>query len=251
MTSPMKNKMKVVILAGGLGTRISEYTKTIPKPMIKINKLPILLHIIKIYIKYGYRKFYIAAGYKKNIIENYFKNFSKNGKEFEQTLFKKKCLINILNTGKKSMTGGRLKKVSKFIQKDENFMFTYGDGVSNINLLKLEKFHKKNKKIVTVTAVRPPARFGELTINKKIVTKFLEKPQVSQGWINGGFFVANKKIFSFIKNDQTILEKDPLEILAKKKQLLAFKHFGFWRCMDTKRDKDFLEELSKTKKAKW
>ena len=247
----MKNKMKVVILAGGLGTRISEYTKTIPKPMIKINKLPILLHIIKIYVKYGYRKFYIAAGYKKNIIENYFKNFSKNGKEFEQTLFKKKCLINILNTGKKSMTGGRLKKVSKFIQKDENFMFTYGDGVSNINLLKLEKFHKKNKKIVTVTAVRPPARFGELTINKKIVTKFLEKPQVSQGWINGGFFVANKKIFSFIKNDQTILEKDPLEILAKKKQLLAFKHFGFWRCMDTKRDKDFLEELSKTKKAKW
>ena len=247
----MKNKMKIVILAGGLGTRISEYTKTIPKPMIKINKLPILLHIIKIYVKYGYRKFYIAAGYKKNIIENYFKNFSKNGKEFEQTLFKKKCLINILNTGKKSMTGGRLKKVSKFIQKDENFMFTYGDGVSNINLLKLEKFHKKNKKIVTVTAVRPPARFGELTINKKIVTKFLEKPQVSQGWINGGFFVANKKIFSFIKNDQTILEKDPLEILAKKKQLLAFKHFGFWRCMDTKRDKDFLEELSKTKKAKW
>ncbi len=247
----MKNKMKVVILAGGLGTRISEYTKTIPKPMIKINKLPILLHIIKIYVKYGYRKFYIAAGYKKNIIENYFKNFSKNGKEFEQTLFKKKCLINILNTGKKSMTGGRLKKVSKFIQKDENFMFTYGDGVSNINLLKLEKFHKKNKKIATVTAVRPPARFGELTINKKTVTKFLEKPQVSQGWINGGFFVANKKIFSFIKNDQTILEKDPLEILAKKKQLLAFKHFGFWRCMDTKRDKDFLEELSKTKKAKW
>ena len=247
----MKNKMKIVILAGGLGTRISEYTKTIPKPMIKINKLPILLHIIKIYVKYGYRKFYIAAGYKKNIIENYFKNFSKNGKEFEQTLFKKKCLINILNTGKKSMTGGRLKKVSKFIQKDENFMFTYGDGVSNINLLKLEKFHKKNKKIATVTAVRPPARFGELTINKKTVTKFLEKPQVSQGWINGGFFVANKKIFSFIKNDQTILEKDPLEILAKKKQLLAFKHFGFWRCMDTKRDKDFLEELSKTKKAKW
>ena len=243
--------MKVIILAGGLGTRLSEYTKTIPKPMIKINKLPILLHILKIYVKYGFRTFYIAAGYKKNVIENYFKNFSKNGKEFEQILFKKKCIINILNTGKKSMTGGRLKRVSKYIKKNEDFMFTYGDGLSDINLLQLKKFHKKNKKVVTVTAVRPPARFGELTINKKTVTKFLEKPQVSEGWINGGFFVANKKIFSFIKNDKTILEKEPLEQLAKKRNLLAFKHYGFWRCMDTKRDKDFLEKLSKSKKAKW
>ena len=245
------SSLKVVILAGGFGTRISEYTKTIPKPMIKINKLPILLHIMKIYISYGYTKFYIAAGYKKNIIEKYFKNFSKNGKEFQQILFKKKCSINILNTGKKSMTGGRLKRVSKYIRSNENFMFTYGDGLSNVNLSKLEKFHLKNKRIATVTAVRPPARFGELTINRKIVTKFLEKPQVSKGWINGGFFVANKKIFRFFKNDKTILEKEPLERLAKKKSLIAFKHYGFWRCMDTKRDKDFLEKLSKNKKLEW
>ena len=149
------------------------------------------------------------------------------------------------------MTGGRLKKVSKFIKKNENFMFTYGDGLSDVNLLQLEKFHKRNKKIATITAVRPPARFGELTINKKIVTKFIEKPQVSEGWINGGFFIANEKIFRFIKNDKTILEKQPLEKLSNSKQLLAFKHNGFWRCMDTKRDKDFLEKLSKTRKAKW
>ncbi len=243
--------MKVVILAGGLGTRLSEYTKSVPKPMVKINKLPMLFHIMKIYIKFGHRHFYIAAGYKKKVIENYFKNFSKNGKTFQEKLFKKKCYINILNTGKVSMTGGRLKRISKYIEKNENFMFTYGDGLSNVNLSKLAKFHKKNKKIATVTAVRPPARFGELTINKKIVSKFSEKPQVSEGWINGGFFIANKEIFKFIKNDKTILEKEPLETLAKKKQLLAFKHKGFWRCMDTKRDKDFLDTFLKSKKNKW
>ena len=243
--------MKVVILAGGLGTRLSEYTKSIPKPMVKINKLPILLHIIKIYLKYGHREFYIAAGYKKKIIEKYFKNFKKNGITFKQKLFNKDCFINIIDTGKNSMTGGRLKRVQSFINDNENFMFTYGDGLSNINLAKLEKFHKKNKKIATVTAVRPPARFGELTISNNVVTKFLEKPQVSEGWINGGFFIANKNIFKFIKSDRTILEKDPLEKLSKKKQLLAFKHKGFWRCMDTKRDKDFLEELVKIKKKRW
>ena len=137
--------MKVVILAGGLGTRLSEYTKSIPKPMVKINKLPILLHIIKIYLKYGHREFYIAAGYKKKIIEKYFKNFKKNGIIFKQKLFHKDCFINIIDTGKNSMTGGRLKRVQSFINEDENFMFTYGDGLSNINLAKLEKFHKKNK----------------------------------------------------------------------------------------------------------
>lgn len=240
--------MKVIILAGGLGTRISEYTRTIPKPMIKINKFPILLHIMNIYIKYGHNEFYIAAGYKREVIQNYFKNFVKEGRQFNQILFKKKCKITILETGKGSMTGGRLKKVSKFINNEENFMFTYGDGLSDINLRKLEKFHKIHRKIATVTAVRPPARFGELTILNNRVSKFLEKPQVSQGWINGGFFIANKKIFKFIKGDKTILEKAPLEKLSKKKQLFAYKHFGFWRCMDTKRDKDYLETLPKYKK---
>ncbi len=237
--------MKVVILAGGRGTRISEYTKTIPKPMIRINKKPILIHIMKIYIKYGLTEFIIASGYKKKIIEKYFKGFKKNGNEFKQLLFKKKCTINILNTGINTMTGGRLKRVSKYISNNENFMFTYGDGISSVNLKILKKFHEKNKKIVTVTAVRPPARFGELKIKKHQVVKFKEKPQVTDGWINGGFFVANKKIFDFIKNDQTILEKEPLENLTIKKELCAFKHYGFWRCMDTKRDKDYLETIIK------
>ncbi len=242
--------MKVVILAGGLGTRISEYTNTIPKPMIQIGKLPILLHIMNIYIKFGHYDFFIAAGYKRNIIEKYFQNFQKEGKQFTQVIFKKRCNITILETGKNSMTGGRLKRVSKYIKKNEDFMFTYGDGVSSINLKKLETFHKKHRKIATVTAVRPPARFGELTISNNRVNKFLEKPQVSQGWINGGFFVANKKIFKFIKSDKTILEKDPLEKLSSKKELFAFKHFGFWRCMDTKRDRDYLDTLSKYKRIK-
>ncbi len=237
--------MKVVILAGGRGTRISEYTKTIPKPMIKINKKPILIHIMKIYIKYGFTEFIIASGYKKKIIENYFKGFKKNGVEFNQLLFKKKCSINILNTGSHTMTGGRLKRVSKYISNNDNFMFTYGDGISSVNLKSLKKFHEKNKKIVTVTAVRPPARFGELLIKKNQVIKFKEKPQVTDGWINGGFFVASKKIFDFIKNDQTILEKEPLENLTTSKELCAYKHYGFWRCMDTKRDKDYLESVIK------
>ena len=242
--------MKVVILAGGLGTRISEYTNAIPKPMIQIGKLPILLHVMNIYIKFGHYDFIIAAGYKRKIIEKYFKNFRKEGKQFNQVIFKKNCNITILETGKNSMTGGRLKRVSNFIEKNENFMFTYGDGLSNVNLKKLEIFHKKHKKIATVTAVRPPARFGELTIFNSRVSKFLEKPQVSQGWINGGFFIANKNIFNFIKSDKTILEKDPLEKLSSKKELFAFKHFGFWRCMDTKRDRDYLDSLPKYKKIK-
>lgn len=240
--------MKIIILAGGKGTRISEYTKTIPKPMIKINKKPILLHIINHYTKFGFKDFYIALGYKKNVITKFFKNFKKINKPFNFKIKKKKILITLSDTGENTLTGGRLKRMKKFIKKNENFMFTYGDGVSNVNLKKLFSFHKKNKKIITVTAVRPPARFGEITIRKQRVIKFKEKPQVTEGWINGGFFVANYKFFNFIKGDKTILEKEPLEKATYKKQLYAFMHKGFWKCMDTSRDKKVLEEIYKRNK---
>ena len=240
--------MKIIILAGGKGTRISELTKIIPKPMIKIGKKPILMHIIEHYSKFGKKDFYVALGYKSSVVQNYFKNFKKFDQPFIFLINKKKITITLSFTGKNTLTGGRIKRMKKFINKDENFMFTYGDGVSNVNLRNLEKFHLKNKKIITVTAVRPPARFGEITIKNNRVNTFKEKPQVTEGWINGGFFVANYKFFRFIKGDQTILEKEPLEKAAKQKQLFAFKHKGFWKCMDTLRDKNVLEQIYKKKK---
>ena len=239
--------MKTIILAGGKGTRISEYTKTIPKPMIRINKKPILIHIMEHYLKFGFKDFYLALGYKKEIIINFFKNFKKLNKSFIYFLKGKKVSITLVDTGKNTLTGGRIKRMKKFINLNEDFMFTYGDGVSNINLRKLLLFHKRNKKMITVTAVRPPARFGEITILKNRVKTFKEKPQVQSGWINGGFFVANFNFFKLIKNDRTILEKEPLEKATLKKQLFAFKHHGFWKCMDTNRDKEVLEKIFKKK----
>ena len=231
--------MKVIILAGGLGTRLSEYTKTVPKPMVKIGKFPILIHIMHHYMMYGFNDFYLATGYKSNVIKRYFKNFKKT-----EDVFK----ITILDTGLKTLTGGRLKRVCKFINENENFMFTYGDGISSVNLKNLYNFHKKNKKIITVTAVRPPARFGEIILKNKKVISFKEKPQVTNGWINGGFFVANKKFFNFIKGDNDILEKNPLELMVKKRQLVAFRHEGFWKCMDVKRDREELQKIYKRTK---
>ena len=191
--------MKVFILAGGLGSRISEYTKTIPKPMIKIGKKPILHHIMNIYIKWGYNDFYIATGYKSNVIKKFFKKFKKGNSKSEHILDGKPCTITLLDTGVKTMTGGRLKFMKNYLNKDENFMFTYGDGISSVNLKKLENFHRKKGKLITVTAVRPPARFGELIIKRDLVSSFQEKPQVKNGWINGGFFIANKYFLNFIK----------------------------------------------------
>ena len=228
--------MKVVLLAGGFGTRLSEYTKTIPKPMINVAGKPMIFHIMKQYAKYGFKDFYITLGYKGEIIKNFFnkKFFSWN--------------VNLIETGKNTMTGGRLKRIKKFIGK-ETFMMTYGDGLSNVNLKKLLKFHKKNKKLVTLTAVRPPARFGALQLKGDLVSYFKEKSKIDENWINGGFFVMEPGFFKFLKNDHTILERRPLENIAKKKQLAAFKHEGFWQCMDTKKDKDVLNEiLSKRKK---
>ena len=224
--------MKVVILAGGLGTRMSELTKTIPKPMVKIKNEPILIHIMKHFSKAGFNEFYIALGYKGNVIRNFFK---KN---------KFKWKINLVETGKNTMTGGRLKRLQRYLRTDCFFM-TYGDGISNVNLKKLLKFHKKNKKLATLTAVRPPARFGSIKIKGNLVKVFKEKSKLDEGWINGGFFVFEPNIFEYIKNDKTYLEKEPLENISKKKELLAYKHQGFWQCMDTKRDKDLIEKLLK------
>lgn len=239
--------MKIVILAGGLGTRLTELTKTIPKPMVKIGRYPIIIHIMNHYIKYGFKEFYIATGYKGYVVKRYFKNYRNNGVFFTHRIFNKKCEIAIINTGLKTLTGGRLKRVEKYIT-DEQFLFTYGDGISSVNVKKLIESHIKSKKIVTVTAVRPPARFGELKIVGKKVVSFKEKPQTNQGWINGGFFVAKKSFFKFIVGDQDILEKKPLEKVCRRGQLNAFKHYGFWKCMDTLRDKQAIElELKKKK----
>ena len=224
--------MKVVILAGGLGTRLSEYTKTIPKPMIKVKGKPLIYHIMKTYAKYGFKDFYIALGYKGHAIKNFFKKNSFNWN------------INLIDTGRKTMTGGRLKRLTKHL-KNETFMMTYGDGLSNVNIKKLINFHKKNKKMVTLTAVRPPARFGALKLKGNSITYFKEKSKIDEGWINGGFFVIEPEFLNYIKNDQTFLEKEPLEKVCKKKTLVAFKHDGFWQCVDTKRDLEKLKETLK------
>jgi len=242
--------MKVVILAGGKGSRISEFTRIIPKPMIKIKGVPMLLHIINIYLSQGFNQFYIATGYKSSVIKNYFKKF-KIKKNYYNFFDKKRVEIFFINTGLSTMTGGRLKRLKKYFKKDESFMLTYGDGMANVNLKKLQKFHFNRKKVGTVTAVRPITNYGILDISKNLALSFKEKKQLNVGWINGGYFVFNYKIFNYLKNDKTVLEKMPLETLAKKRQLNAYKHDGFWRCVDTKRDKDYLENSINTNKLPW
>ncbi len=226
--------MKCVILAGGRGTRISELSKDIPKPMIKVLGKPIISRIIMHYYKFGIKEFIIAAGYKQKILENYFKYKKSN-----------RFSVKVINTGLKTMTGGRIKRLKKYLG-NETFLLTYGDGLSNVNIKKLINFHKKNKKIATLTAVRPPARFGAIKIKGNKIKYFKEKSKLDEGWINGGFFVFENKIFNYLKGDQTYLERDPLQIISKKGELHAYKHNGFWQCMDTLRDKEILEkELKK------
>jgi glucose-1-phosphate cytidylyltransferase len=231
--------MKTIILAGGFGTRLSEETYKIPKPMVKVGKYPIIFHIIKIYEYFKINNFIIATGYKKKIIENYFK----------KNFFKSKVICRF--TGIKTNTGGRILRLKKFIN-NETFMVTYGDGVANINIKKLIEFHERNKAIATMTIVRPPARWGYVKINKNNVLKFEEKNQLNEGWINGGYFVFDSKIFNYIKKgDKTILETDVLPKLALKKKLKCFKHQSFWQCMDNIRDKKYLNYLWKKKNPPW
>ena len=231
----MIKDIKVVILAGGFGTRLSEFTRTIPKPMVKVRGKPIILHIINHYRKYGCKHFIIASGYRGKIIKNFFK--TKN----------KKFKVDVIDTGLKTMTGGRIKRL-KYILRNQTFLLTYGDGLSDVNIKKLIQFHKKNKNIATLTAVRPPARFGAIRLNGTKVRYFKEKSSLDEGWINGGFFVFEPEVFNFIRGDSTYLEREPLEKISKKKLLSAFKHKGFWQCMDTKRDKVILENSIKQKK---
>ena len=235
--------MKVIILAGGYGTRLSEYTNDIPKPMVKIGKEPILTHIMRFFSSFGCDNFIIAAGYKQEVILDYYKDSIRLQKEFPN--------LEIVDTGKDTMTGGRILKLKHYFNENENFFMTYGDGLSDVDLNKLKKFHDSHGKIATVTAVHPSIRFGELEITNDRVINFEEKPQAKAGWINGGFFILNYKVFDYIKDDTTMFERQPMEKLANEGKLMAFKHNGFWKCMDTLRDKIILEQMWNEKKAVW
>jgi len=253
--------MKVVILAGGFGTRISEYTDNIPKPMVKIGNKPIIWHIMSHYAKFGHKEFIIALGYKSDVVKEYFANYMNFSSDFTVDFNTKKITyhsnseidwkVTLIDTGLNTMTGGRLKRLEDHL-KDETFLLTYGDGLSNVNIDKLITHHIEKSKYITVTAVRPSARFGELNIaDDSLVSSFKEKPQMEQGWINGGFFVVEPEFLQYINNDGTVLEKEPLEIATAKSQLVSYKHDGFWQCMDTKRDCDLLNEMWNSKEASW
>jgi glucose-1-phosphate cytidylyltransferase len=253
--------MKVVILAGGFGTRLSEYTKLIPKPMVEIGGKPILWHIMNHYAKYGYKEFVVALGYKGEVIKNFFLQYYTLNNDFTIDLGANKISyinerptdwkVSLVDTGANSMTGGRVRRLKDVIGNDK-FMLTYGDAVSDINIAALVKSYEQSGKLAMVTAVHPTARFGELSIDDdNVVRSFKEKPQVNQGWINGGFFVLDPKVFDYIEGDSTIFEREPLETLARQSQLATYKHEGFWQCMDTVRDRDFLNNLWDTGNAPW
>jgi glucose-1-phosphate cytidylyltransferase len=252
--------MKVIILAGGFGTRLSEYTESIPKPMVSIGGKPILWHIMETYAKYGYKDFNLALGYKASIIKDYFLNYRAINSDFSINLdsgvlgthqtSKVDWKVTLVDTGLNSMTGGRIKRMRQFIG-NETFLLTYGDGLADIDIGALVDFHRRHGKMVTISAVHPGARFGELDLSGDVVSSFKEKPQITEGWINGGYFVIEPGFFDLIENDTTILEKEPLERVAELGQLRAYKHTGFWQCMDTKRDRDSLEEMWDSKKAPW
>ena len=231
--------MKVIILAGGFGTRISEESHLTPKPMIEIGGMPILWHIMKIYSKYGINDFVICCGYKVEIIKEFFEKGNNPSWNVE-----------LVDTGLDTMTGGRIKRIEKYV--DDTFCLTYGDGLSDVNIHELISFHKEKKSLGTLTAIHPPERFGVLTLSDYYVTEFNEKHTGESSWINGGFFVFEPDLFDYLKDgDSTILEKKPLETLAQQKKLTAFKHTGFWHPMDTLRDKTYLENLWNTKNAPW
>lgn len=249
--------MKAVILCGGKGTRLAEETKIIPKPLVNIGSFPILWHIMNIYSQFGVNDFVLALGYKGHVIKDYFANYYQRSSDFSIDLSNgditfhkngsKNWRIHLIDTGAETLTGGRLLRLEDFLKNEDSFHLTYGDGVANIDIANLYEFHKKHGKTATVTAVRPTARFGEMLINDGVVTNFAEKPQATSGWINGGYFIFNKEIFKYLKDDQTILERDPMENLVKDNQLNTFKHEGFWQCMDTLRDRKILEKKIRNK----
>ena len=244
--------MKVILLAGGFGTRLSEYTDLIPKPMVSVGGKPILWHIMQTYAGFGHKDFYVALGYKAEVIKDYFLNYRALNADFTIDLASGDVTshqtngvdwkVTLVNTGNSSMTGGRVKRMAPFIG-DETCMLTYGDGVADIDLNALVAFHRNHGKMVTISAVRPAARFGELEIEGHNVVSFQEKPQLHEGWINGGFFIIEPEFFELISGDDTFLEREPLEKATKAGELMAYHHDGFWHCMDTKRDHDLLESL--------
>jgi len=254
--------MKVALLAGGKGTRLAEETEIRPKPMVAIGGRPILWHIMRHYAHYGHKDFYIALGYKGEVIKRYIVDHSSLQGDLTVDLRKGTVvnhangmseldwLVNLVETGDDTQTGGRIKRLAPYIGR-ETFMLTWGDGVSNIDLDKLVAFHKSHGRLATVTAVRPPARYGRLDLEGDRVEHFAEKPQLSEGWINGAFFVLEPKIFDYIDSDQTIWEREPLERLVAENQLMAYRHDSFWQCMDTLREKHILEELWQSGKAPW
>ena len=257
----MKNKMKAVILAGGFGTRISEETHLKPKPMIEIGGKPIIWHIMKHYSQHGINDFIICCGYKGYVIKEYFANYflhmadvtfnmETNHMEVHQK-DAEKWNVTLINTGDNTMTGGRLKRVKDYLDKNEDFCFTYGDGVSDVNIKKLIDFHKKHNKIATVTGVQPPGRYGALDIEGDKVIGFTEKPAGDNGSINGGFFVLSPKVINYIEGDDTSWEEEPLRSIASDGELRVFAHDGFWHAMDTLRDKKILESLWNEEKAPW
>jgi glucose-1-phosphate cytidylyltransferase len=253
--------MKTVILCGGLGTRLREETNIKPKPMVEIGEKPILWHILKSYEKHGFNDFLLALGYKGELIKDYFLNYHAHKSDIQINLADEKVKfkngncenwnLGLINTGAMTMTGGRLLRLKKYIG-NNTFMLTYGDGVCDVDIKELLKFHKSHGKLATVTAVRPPVRFGELLIeNDNNVKSFQEKPQAGEGWINGGFFIFEPKIFDFVNDDSIMLERQPLEKLAKMSELRAYKHEGFWQCMDTIRDRDFLNKCIEEGNSPW
>jgi glucose-1-phosphate cytidylyltransferase len=252
--------MKTVILAGGRGTRLAEETTTRPKPMVEIGGKPILWHIMKIYAAYGFKDFLVACGYKGEMIKEYFHNYNIHNNDYlidlrdgTQEVYKTSgddWRIGLIDTGINTNTGGRILRLRGWIGQ-ESFMVTYGDGVANIDIRNLVEFHQSHGKIATVTAVRPPARFGGLVLDGDQVSEFSEKPQVGEGWINGGFFVFDHHVLDYIRDDQTILERDPLECLARQGQLMAYRHSGFWQPMDTLREKQSLDEMWSSGDAPW
>ena len=254
--------MKVVILAGGFGTRISEESAVKPKPMIEIGHKPILWHIMKIYAAHGLNEFVLCCGYRGDLIKDYFANYSLHRSDVTFDLASNKMEVHrhhaepwrvtLVDTGDKAMTGGRVKQVQSYLD-EQPFCLTYGDGVSDVNITELIKFHRKHKKIATLTAVQPPGRFGAFTLDKKqnYITSFREKPSGDGAWVNGGFFVLQPEVMDYIAGDSTVWEKEPMERLAREGQLAAFRHSGFWQSMDTLRDRMYLEGLWADGKAPW